>query len=136
MNESSHAASTPRDRRNSRRYVQLSLLWALVYVGCTYALAFDYVEALPLRWLLVFVPSVFACFSVGAYWRYLHGMDELLRAIELRALAQSIAAGFVTWPALELLENGMALDIDVPVTLLVMTGFYAFGVARGRLAHL
>jgi hypothetical protein len=128
--------TTPRDSRNSKRYIQLSFLWAVIYVGSTFALVFGSVESLPLRWLLVFLPSVFACFSARAYWRYLNQMDELLRTIELKALALAVAAGFVVWPTVELLENGMQLEVPVPVALLVMTGCYVFGLARGRMAHL
>lgn len=100
------------------------------------ALVFEYVASPPLRWLLVFLPSVFACLAARAYWRYLNQMDELLRTIELKALALAVAAGFVAWPMVELLENGMQREVPVPVVLLVMTGFYVFGLARGRMAHL
>jgi hypothetical protein len=37
---------------------------------------------------------------------------------------------------MELLDNGMDLDIHIPVTLLVMIGFYSYGLVKGRLAHL
>jgi hypothetical protein len=135
MNEPGLAV-TRRDQRNSKRYIQLSFLWAVVYVACTFTLAFELVASVPLRWLLAFLPSAFAALSATAYWRYLHGMDELLRAIELKALALAITAGWIVWPTMELLENGLKLDVDVPVVMLVMTGFYVYGLFRGRLAHL
>jgi len=135
MDEPTTFATPPRDQRNVSRYIRFSFVWALAYVGCTFALAFDYVDAAPLRWLLAFVPSAFAALSVRAYWRYVNQMDELLRAIELKALALAISAGFIVWPAMALLEL-MPLDIDVPVTLLVMTACYVYGLVRGRLAHL
>lgn len=129
-------ATTPRDRRNAGRYIRFSALWAVVYIASTFVLGAGYVESVPLRWLIAFMPSVFAVFSVRAYWRYLLGMDELLRSIELKALALSISAGFIMWPAVELVETGVPLDVHIPVVLLVMTGVYCYGLARGRMAHL
>ena len=136
MNDSSSATLPPRDQRNAGRYVKLNLLWALVYVACTFVLAADYVEATAPRLLLALLPSVFACFSARAYWRYLNEMDELLRAIELKALALCVAAGFVVWSAVDLVTNEVLSGIRVPVTLLVMTAFYVYGLMKGRLAHL
>jgi hypothetical protein len=135
MNEAPFA-NTPRDDRNVKRYIGLNLIWALVFIGCTLALARESLEPGPLRWLLAFVPSVFAGLSARAYWRYVNGMDELLRTIELKALALAIIAGFIVWPAVFLLELGVPLDLDVPVVLLVMTGVYVAALARGRMAYL
>lgn len=135
MDEPAAFSMPPRDRRNVGRYTRLAFVWAVVYVACTFALAFDYVESTALRALLAFVPSAFALLAMRAYWRYVQEMDELLRAIELKALALAISVGFVVWPAMELLAL-LPLDIDVPVTMLVMTACYVFGLMRGRLAHL
>ncbi|MDY6984214.1 MAG: hypothetical protein SV422_14105 [Pseudomonadota bacterium] len=135
MDKSATYSMPARDRRNVGRYVRFAFVWALVYVACTFALAFDYAESIALRMLLAFVPSVFAILAVRAYWRYMQEMDELLRAIELKALALAISVGFVVWPAMELLEL-LPLDIDIPVTMLVMTACYVYGLMRGRLAHL
>lgn len=135
MDESATFSMPPRDRRNAGRYIRFALLWALVYVACAFTLAFDYVESTALRALLAFVPSAVAILAVRAYWRYVQEMDELLRAIELKALALAVSVGFVVWPAMQLLEL-LPLDIDIPVTMLVMTACYAAGLMRGRLAHL
>jgi hypothetical protein len=135
MNESLNT-TTPRDRRNAGRYIRFSALWAVVYVVCTLVLAEEYVASVPLRWLIAFIPSASAVFSARAYWQYLVGMDELLRAIELKALALSVSVGFVIWPAVELIEIGVPLNFHVPVVLLVMTGAYSYGLLKGRMAHL
>lgn len=134
MNGETCSTTTPRDRRNSARYTRLMALWALVYVACTYAVSAGYAEALPLMWLAILLPSAFAALAAHAYWRYMNGLDELLRAIELRALALALSAGFVVWPAMELIELGVA-DVKVPVTLLVITASYVYGLMKGRLAH-
>jgi hypothetical protein len=136
MNEPMDTGMTPRDARNTKRYILFQAIWAVAFGVSTFLLAAKYVELLPLRWLLALIPSVFAAMAARAYWRYLTEMDELLQVIELKALALAIAAGFITWPAVFLLEVGVLLDLHVPVVLLVMTGFYVFGLARGRMAYL
>jgi hypothetical protein len=136
MNEPIDAVVTPRDSRNIKRYIALKALWALAFILSTFVLQMELIEPVALRWLIAFIPSAFAAIAARAYWRYLTQMDELLRAIELKALALSVAAGVVVWPAVFLLEVGVPLELDVPVVLLVMTGVYVFGLARGRMAYL
>ncbi len=125
----------PRDNRNMKRYCQLMFLCAVAYLASTIVLNKGYVEPLALRWLIAFVPSVFAAIAAWAYWRYLRETDELLRAIELRALALSFTAGFITWPMVELVET-IVIDIQMNLTMLVMCLVYAVSVVRGRLATL
>jgi hypothetical protein len=135
MNEAA-GGTTPRDKRNLKRYVGLMFLWAVVYVGSNFVLRGAYVEPVPLRWLIALMPSIFGAIAVSAYWRYLREADELMRAIELKALALAVSVGFIVLPAVELIKAGVPLEFDLNVTMLVMAGFYSFGVVKGRKDYL
>jgi hypothetical protein len=127
------AGETPRDRRNRRRYTLLLAVWALAFLSSTFLIASDVVTVGPLRWVAACVPSIFAIIAVIAYWRYLREADELAGAIQLKALAFAVSAGFIVWPAFELLaESGVPIDDWPNLTMLTMIGFYVFGVALGR----
>ena len=130
MNE--HATETPRDQQNRKRYTWMLALWALVYLASTFLITFELSDS-PWRWIAIAAPSLLALLAVTAYWRYLQDADELSRSIELKALALSVAVGFVVWPAVTLLvESGTPIPGSLNPIMLLMVACYSYGVIKGR----
>lgn len=123
-----------RDRRNQWRFTWLLAAWAVFFLASTYLIAGEYVANEPLGWLVAALPSVVAVFAVLAFWRYLNEADELARAIELRALAVAVSAGFIVWTASDLLgKSGVPIgDWPNPVVLVMIGGYVVAKLLSGR----
>lgn len=127
------ADMTARDRRNLWRYLWILFAWAVCFVGSSWLIEVDLLSTGPMGWVVAVVPSLVAVFAVVAYGRYLRDADELQRAIQLQALALAVCAGFVVWPAVQLIERLGAPIGDWPsVPLLTMVVFYVIGVLLSR----
>lgn len=132
--QDSCTGGTARDRRNQRRFTWLLAAWAVLFLVSTYLIAGEYVANEPLGWLVAALPSIVAVFAVLAFWRYLGEADELTRAIELRALAIAVSAGFIIWTASNLLgKSGVPIgDWPSPVVLVMIGGYVLARFLSGR----
>ncbi len=124
---------TPSDQSNVNRYTVLLFVWMLVFLGATFVITNEVVRGGALGWLVALMPSAFGIIAALAYMRFLREADELVRAIELRALALAVGAGFAIWPAYTLLGRlGVPVDAWSEVPIMAMIGAYVFGVLAGR----
>lgn len=118
-------------RRGWRRDVRLagaSLAWAVCFAGARSLIRHGLLPGGVVPWLVAALPTVAGVVLVAAYTRYLREIDELQRAIQLRAMALGFGGGFlgicsyVTFQAL----GGPQMD---PVDLLaIMPVVYAIGI--------
>lgn len=125
--------TTPRDRRNERRVI----LWTAAWMGTWLAIN----GAIRSEWLgstgaAVGATLVFTALGLGvatSYRRFLRDADELLRKIELEALALAVGVGlvggFTYWT---LARAGVIPDADVLVVLVLMMVTHALAVFVGR----
>lgn len=124
-----------RNCRNQRRVRLWSLVWMSSWVAVTLALTSG--------WLAPGAPGIVAAVvssSLGigtalAYWRFLREADEVLRRIELEALALAFGVGVVGGLAYWLLERSGAVPLAKADLLYVLAGTcltYSAGVFLGR----
>ena len=126
-------AGRPEASSQRRRFTWLLAAFAATYLASTYLIVNDIAAHVTLRWALALLPSALAAVAVIAYWRYLRVADELSRLIELHGLAYSVSAGFIAWPAFELLDRaGLATGTELNLPVLVMVAFYTIGVVLTR----
>lgn len=111
---------TARDARNQRRFNLWVLAAALAYLGATAALRWR--ESIPgaLPWLLTGLTLVLAIQAIRIYLVFLRGADELLRRIQMEALALGFGSGAVFSLLYPLLERLGAPELDGHATAVVM----------------
>jgi hypothetical protein len=111
---------TARDSRNQRRFNVWMLAAALTYLGATAALRWR--ESIPgaLPWLLTGLTLVLAIQAIRIYRVFLRGADELLRRIQMEALALGFGSGAVFSLLYPLLERLGAPELDEHATAVVM----------------
>lgn len=125
--------ATPRDRRNLRHYQTMLALFALSYVAAATLLRSGVVSHEGAGWFVALTPSLVALLPVAAFMRFLSDADELQRLIQLQALATGLAAGFVLWPALRLLDRlGLAGPAWYDALSLAVISSYVVGIVRSR----
>jgi hypothetical protein len=121
---------TARDLRNQRRFLAWMLAGSLAYVGATLALKR---QAVPraLAWALAGLAWLLAILAVRSYLLFLRQADELLRRIELEALALGFGAGAVFSLLYPLLERLGAPELGGYATPLVMMLSWSAGAWLG-----
>ncbi|MDO8908560.1 MAG: hypothetical protein Q7W55_08675 [Pseudohongiella sp.] len=123
--------ATPRDWKNRKRYTLLLAVWAAVYLVSTYLITTQLGDS-PWRWLAAGTPLLFALVAAAAYWHFLINADELTRAIELKALALTVVAGFVVGHTMTLFaSSGVDVVEEWNITVLAMVACYCYGQAKG-----
>ncbi|MDH3517474.1 MAG: hypothetical protein OEM66_00955 [Acidimicrobiia bacterium] len=115
-------SGTEADRRNQYRFLAWTFLWAVVFLAATLLLR-NGIEA-PWSWAVAIVPIVLAIGPLASYVRFLRQADELIRMIQLEALAFGFAAGVVFATGYQLLERAGAPVIATGDTVVaMMVGF-------------
>jgi hypothetical protein len=111
---------TPRDVRSQRRFLVWLLAAGLTYLGATAALRWR--ESIPsvLPWLLVGLAVLLVAQAIRSYLVFLRGADELLRRIQMEALALGFCSGAVLSMFYPLLEGLGAPDLDGHAIAMVM----------------
>ena len=123
---------TPRDWRNAKRILAVTLGFAVTLLATTYLIRREVVSTGPIGWAVAAAPSVVAIFVVFAYGRYIREADELQRAIHLTALAIGMGACFIATTAYMQFERLGAPVADFPENImLVMAVAYSLGVVWG-----
>lgn len=117
----------------SRRYTLHSTLAALAFVGLSFIAATvvrqGYVEGL-WRIPVALIPVAPLGLLVVAFWRYVDGLDEMHRLIQLQAIAFSFAGTFLVAAAWTLLEGLAGFPRLVLIwTVPVMAVLHSVGVA-------
>jgi hypothetical protein len=116
---------TARDWRNQFRFTLWVLAAGLAYIGATAALRWRAPGLLP--WLLVGLAVLLAVQATRRYLVFLRAADELLRKIEMEALALGFAAGASFSLLYPLLEKLGAPELDEHATAVVMMLSWAAG---------
>lgn len=121
---------TAADKRRERRFVLWMLAAALAYVAASAAPRFrEGVAVVP--WLLLGLALGLAVQTLRSYLAYLRGADELLRRIQIEALALGFAAGVVFSIYYPLFEPLGAPHAGGRATGLVMMVVWSFCVVIG-----
>lgn len=124
--------TTPRDWRNWKRVLWALLAWAISFLGATYAIRHDLLPAGPVAWMVAAVPAGAGLVVLFMYRRLLREADELLRLIQLQALALAFGATWIALFTYPLIERLGAPPVDAGDYVLVMAVFYTLGGLLGR----
>lgn len=121
-----HHVGSPVDRRNQGRFVAWTLAWGVVFLTATWLLRTERVEGAA-GWVVAVIPIVVAVGPLAAYLRFLRQADELMRRIQLEALAFGFAAGVVFSVGYQLFERAGAPEIAFGDQAVVMLVAYSVG---------
>jgi hypothetical protein len=114
------------------RLAGASLAWAVCFAGARWLIRNDVLPGGAIPWLVAALPTVAGAVLLAAYTRYLREIDELQRAIQLRAMALGFGGGFLGICGYVTFQPLGAPPVD-PVTLLViMPVLYAIGILVGN----
>ena len=125
---------TRRDRNNQIRMATWTLAWSLAWVIATYGIKNDWFANDGLVIAIVAVVLIIGAGVFRAYRRYLRDADELLRKIELDALAAALGVGMiggVGYWLLQLAEIVQYKDAFIVLFLLVC-GVYSASILLGH----
>jgi hypothetical protein len=112
---------TANDQRNMARYNGWLVAWMALWVGARFLVeARGEQLAGPLGWGVVALTLVPGALAVGTYVRFLREADELLRKIQLEALALAFGVGVLFMTSWRLVEKvgGPQLDVNDPVLVM------------------
>lgn len=124
-------ANTARDLRNQKRFLWITLAWAVAFVTVSYVIKHGMVGPGPVGWLLALLPSVAILFVFQAFVRFVTEADELQRQIQLRGLALGFGAGWLAICGYPLLEELGAPATDAGTYVAVMAVAYSAGCVHG-----
>ncbi len=118
---------TPRDSRNMRNFT----LWLFAAMTCftaaTLLIRKEIIDRGPLAYALTGLTVALLVLMVRAYIVFIREADELLRKVQLEALALSFGATFVFMLGYRLCERLGALKLDVDDPLMVMAVVFSIG---------
>lgn len=122
---------TPRDARHLWVFNSWLFAGVLCFLGATYLLARDHIVPGAVAYALTVATVVLLTMAARAYVIFLRGADELLRKIQMEALAFSFAAAAIFMMGWRLCERLGAPKLDVDDPLLVMMVVWAMGQYLG-----
>ncbi len=128
---SSNSMYTPRDAQ----HMQTFSLWFFAAMAAFVAMTFLLVNqaiAGPLAWGLTAATVLLSVMMIRAYIIFLRGADELLRKVQLEALALSYGATIVFMLGWRLCERLGAPKLDVNDPLIIMVGVFAIAQLIGH----
>ncbi len=135
MNETSSDACADlpaRDRRNRNTYLLLLALAMLVYLAGAAWIVHGTLPSPAWAWIIAAASSLLSLLAARAYWRFVHEADELVRSVELKALALAVCGGFVIWIGVDLLAKSGVSTAQWPnPVMMTMVVLYALGVWNG-----
>ena len=134
MSESkSEWTSTERDRRNQHRVVTWSLAWVLAFLAADYAIELEWIDSEALAVAATAVVSIIGLGWLLAFRRFIRDADELMRKIQLDALALAVGVGVVVSFSYSLIANaGIVTEADVLSVVLIMILTYVVSVVTGQ----
>lgn len=126
---------TERDSRNLRIFNYWAFSAMFAFAGATLLLEGKFVRGF-LAWLLPAVVAILGAAAVRAYFNFLRHADELLRKIQLDALALAFGVTAVFMLVWRLCERAGApkLDFDDPLMIMVVTWAVAQWIGIRRYA--
>lgn len=121
---------TPRDSKNIRQFVGWTVGSAISFSTAT--ILSDVMNgAASVGWALFALTFGLSIAAVASYIRFIRESDELLRKIQLEALALGFGAGAVFMLSYRLLERLGAPQLNVSDPFLIMVLFWAAGQWMG-----
>jgi len=118
------------DRRNSRRTNAWLFAWMAVFVATSYALKSGNLSGLP-AWLAIATSTALGIVAILRFNLFLREADELLRKIQLEAIALGFGAGFLAFFTGSLVAHLLNRTMDNGDLFLVMVIAYVVGVIVG-----
>ncbi len=120
----------PADRRNGRRVMLASLVWATVFVGSTWLLESASGPTGFAAWVIAGVCAALGLVALAMFRRFLLDADELTRRIQLEGVAFGFGAGLLFSLTYELFNDAGAPDVSMTHAGTVLTLGYMAGVLR------
>lgn len=124
-------ADSRRERRRDVRLAGASLAWAVCFAGARSLIKHGLLPGGAVPWLVAALPTVAGVILLAAYRRYLREIDELQRAIQVRALAFGFGGGFLGICGYVTFQPLGAPQVDPVSLLVVMPVLYAIGILVG-----
>jgi predicted membrane-bound spermidine synthase len=125
-------SGTESDRRNQYRFLVWTAAWGASFLGATWLLRASDVGLHGWAvWAVAVAPNVLAVAAGATYVRFLREADELIRKIQLEALAIGFAAALFIGIGYALLEHAGAPEVGVGDLTVVMMVAFALGQLIG-----
>lgn len=125
-------SGTESDRRNQYRFLLWTAAWAVSFLGATWLLrASDVGLGGWAVWAVAVAPNVLAVAAGASYVRFVREADELIRRMQLEALAIGFAAALFIGIGYTLLEHAGAPEVGVGDLTVVMMIAFALGQLIG-----
>lgn len=118
---------TDADLRNIGLFNLWALAWMAAFILGSLAIQRGWVASAAAVWVVAILPSVLGVVACFFYLRFLRGLDELQRKVQLEGLALGFGAGVIFMMGYALAERAGAPRLDVADPLLVMVVFWAAG---------
>lgn len=122
---------TARDRRNSRTTNWWLAGWMVSFLATSFALKGEHLSPGPLAWLAVGTCTALGLIVGHYYLRFIREADELLRKIQLEALAIGFGAAFIGHFTLSLVERVRGQVFETGDLFMLMVFFYIVGIIAG-----
>ena len=122
---------TERDRRNARHANYWLFGWMASFVGAIFAMKYGVLPEGVATWAVIAASTAIGLVAIRAFVRFIRDADELLRKIQLEALALGFGAGFVANFTLALVERVREQPFEIGDVFLIMVVFYVIGVITG-----
>jgi uncharacterized membrane protein len=130
--KNSHWTATERDRRNQRNIIYWSLAWIVPFLGTNLAITNEWIEGDALALAATAGVTGLGLGVLLAYRRFLSNADELMRKIQLDALALTVGVGVVSGFSYTLLERAeIVTEADAMTLIMVMVVTYIIGIVVG-----
>ena len=123
-----HEGVTDADRRNGRRLVLWSLLFAVLYVAATAWLKSDSPPEQAATLAIALGCTLVGLGALSAYRRFLREADELTRRIQLEGVAFCFGVALLFSILYQLFESGGAPELSLADSGAVMAFAYIAGV--------
>ncbi len=124
-------STTETDRRNVRHLNIIALVWAICYCAATYFLRRDYALSTATTGVMISIVALLGAAMLWSYVRFLRGCDELMRQLQLEALAFGFGISVlaaITWALFEA-AGFESLESNTFVAIGIFA--YIFGVMLG-----
>ncbi len=127
-----HWVATERDRKNQRLIVIWTLAWVIPFLVADAVIDNGWIENDLATYAIVSVVTLIGVAVLFAFGRFLRQADELMRKIQLDALALTVGVGIVAGFSYTLLAGAGLVDQAEAMTLvMIMTITYVVGVIAG-----
>src|SRR5262245_25727954 len=120
-----------RDTRNIWIFSGWLIATMVVFATTTILLRVGVLGRGPVAWTLAAVMTILALLTIRAFMAFLRQADELLRRIQLEALALGFGAGWMFMLCYRVFERLGAPQLDISHPILIMAFTFAFGQYLG-----